>query len=83
MKRLAAVIVACLIVIPGVAFESSSRIARADAPRYTSVTLDSLPLVNSESSNATILSLQNPSHYRDMTLNSGVQLYTSSLSSEL
>ncbi len=74
MKRLAAIIVACLIAIPGVTFGPNSRIARADVPRYTSVSLDSLPLVQSDSYNASILNVQNPSHYRDMTLNSGVRL---------
>jgi len=74
MKRLAAIIVACLIAIPGVTVGPSSRIVRADAPRYTSVPLDSLPLVDSESSNASILTIQNPGHYRDSTLNSGAQL---------
>ncbi len=73
MKRLTAIIVACLIAIPSVTFGPSSRIARADAPRYTSVPLDSLPLV-SDSNNASILTVQNPGHYRDLTLNSGVEL---------
>ncbi len=72
MKRLAAIIVACLIAILSVTLGPSSRIARADAPRYTSVALDSLPLV--QGSYAHILTIQNPGHYRDMTLNSGVQL---------
>jgi len=38
------------------------------------VPLDSLPLLDSESSNAHILTIQNPGHYRATTLNSGVQL---------
>jgi len=74
MKRLVAVIVACLIAIPSITLGPSSYIARADAPRYTSVPLDSLPLVDSDSKGATILTVQNPGHYRDLTLNSGVEL---------
>jgi hypothetical protein len=74
MKRLAAIIVACLIAIPSVTFGPSSRVARADAPRYTSVPLDSLPLEDSDSSGARIITGQNPDQYRDTTLNSGVQL---------
>jgi len=74
MKQLAAIIIACLIAIPSVTFGPSSRIARAAAPRYTSVPLDSLPLVDSDSSGGSILTVQNPGHYRDITLNSGVQL---------
>lgn len=74
MKRLTSVVLACLATILGVAIEPSSHIARASELRYKSVPLDSLPLVQSDSQNATILTPGNPGRYRDQTLNSGVQI---------
>ncbi len=71
MKRLAAVIIACLIAIPGGTFGPSSRIARADTPRYTSVALDSLPLVEPESHGAQIVT---SATYRGTTLTGGLAL---------
>jgi len=74
MKRIVVILLAGIITVPIATFGRSSHIARADVPRYTSVPLDSLPLVQSDSNHANIISTGSLGHYRDMTIRNGVQL---------
>jgi len=73
MKQYTAAALACLVVLPCL-IVGPSGIAYARGLRYKAVSLDSLPLVQSDSGGANILTPGSPGHYRDMTINNGVQL---------
>lgn len=74
MKQFIALVLVSLIAIPSVTFGPSSHIVRASGLRYKSVPLESMGIVQADSSYATILTPAAPGHYRDTAINSGVQL---------
>lgn len=77
MKRLAAVILTCLITIPGVTWAQSflpSSVVHAQASRSSSTPLEST-LVQQDSNNVTVLGQNgNEGHYRGQAIDNGVQI---------
>lgn len=73
MRRIAAVILAGLIVISGAAFGSPRSIARASELYATSVPLESLPIAGN-SEGVSVISPGNAGHYRGDAITHGLQL---------